>query len=147
MNAYDPLETPLVAHRRPHPRSTRGRRFEPGPPPNWRTASLVFAEVARLIGRGATNARILIGILMEAVFFAILLVMLKSWDVSLIWPLTSLGFVLTTLAAKFLRDEHVSSLRWSGVFLIMAGAALVAYSEAAKKAVTAPGSAQVVSKG
>jgi drug/metabolite transporter (DMT)-like permease len=37
--------------------------------------------------------------------------------------------VLTTLAARFIGGEAVSPLRWSGVFLIMAGAVLVGYSE------------------
>jgi len=62
------------------------------------------------------------------------LVMLKRWDVSLIWPLTSLGFVLTTLAAKYIRHENVTGLRWSGVILIMVGASLVGWSERSKDA-------------
>jgi len=91
------------------------------------------SEIVRVIVRGATNRKILLGIFMEAIFFGMLLVMLKNWDVSLIWPLTSLGFVLTTLAAKFLRGEEVNAVRWAGVFLIMGGAALVGYSETLKK--------------
>lgn len=90
------------------------------------------SEVLRLLGRGATNANILLGVLLETVFFGALLYLLKNADVSLVWPLTALGFVLTTLAAKYIRHEDVSTIRWAGVFLIMAGAALVAYSEKAK---------------
>jgi drug/metabolite transporter (DMT)-like permease len=56
----------------------------------------------------------------------------------LIWPLTSLGFVLTTLAAKYIRHENVSALRWSGVVLIVIGASLVGWSEKAKE----PGAAK-----
>ena len=91
-----------------------------------------MAELLRMIGRGITNANILVGVLMETIFFCALLYLLKNADVSLVWPLTSLGFVLTTLAAKYIRHEEVSSLRWAGVFLIMAGAALVGYSEKTK---------------
>ena len=50
----------------------------------------------------------------------------------LIWPLTSLGFVITALAAKFILNEQVSALRWAGVALIVIGATLVSYSEKAK---------------
>ena len=89
-------------------------------------------EFARLVGRCLSNGHFLMGVLMETIFFISLLYLLKNADVSLIWPLTSLGFVLTTLAAKYIRHEEVSSLRWSGVFLIMAGATLVAYSEKVK---------------
>ena len=94
--------------------------------------SMTLSEVGRLIGRGITNKNILIGVLMETIFFVSLLVMLKLWDVSLIWPLTSLGFVLTTLAAKYVRHEEVNNMRWAGVFMIMAGAVLVGYSEKLK---------------
>ena len=94
--------------------------------------SMTVSEVGRLIGRGITNKNILVGVLMETIFFVSLLVMLKLWDVSLIWPLTSLGFVLTTLAAKYVRHEEVNNMRWAGVFMIMAGAVLVGYSEKLK---------------
>ena len=89
-------------------------------------------ELARLVFRCLGNGNFLTGVLMETIFFLTLLYLLKNADVSLVWPLTALGFVLTTLAAKYIRHEQVSALRWSGVFLIMAGAALVAYSEKAK---------------
>ena len=91
-----------------------------------------LSELMRLVGRGITNANILAGVALETIFFGALLFLLKNADVSLIWPLTALGFVLTTLAAKYIRHEEVSAIRWAGVFLIMAGAALVAYSEKAK---------------
>lgn len=86
-------------------------------------------EIARLVGRGATNRYLLLGVACEAVFFGLLLYLLSQKDVSLIWPLTSLGFVLTVLAARWLRHEEVSALRWTGVGLIVVGAALVAWSE------------------
>ena len=62
-----------------------------------------------------------------------LLVLLKQNDVSLIWPLTSLGFVLTALSAKFILHEEVSVVRWGGVLLIVIGAGLVSWSEKQKE--------------
>jgi drug/metabolite transporter (DMT)-like permease len=90
-------------------------------------------EIARVIGRGATNKYILLGVAFEAAFFGILLYLLSQKDVSLIWPLTSLGFVITAVAARFIRHEEVSALRWGGVALIVCGAALVAWSEQTRK--------------
>src|SRR5262245_13361958 len=78
-------------------------------------------EIGRLIKRGATNAKLLLGILLETIFFLCLLVLLKQNDVSLIWPLTALGFVLTALSAKFILHEHVTGTRWLGVMLIVVG--------------------------
>jgi drug/metabolite transporter (DMT)-like permease len=90
-------------------------------------------EIARIIGRGATNRHILLGVAFEAAFFGVLLYLLSQRDVSLIWPLTSLGFVITAIAAKFIRHEDISAVRWGGVALIVAGAMLVAWSEKQKK--------------
>src|SRR6185503_12920138 len=99
-----------------------------------------FSEVSRLIGRGVTDGNILLGVALEAGFFGTLLYLMSRGDVSFVWPLTSLGFVLTTLAAKFILHEHVSGLRWGGVLLIVAGAALITYSEKLepKKSTSAP---------
>jgi drug/metabolite transporter (DMT)-like permease len=74
----------------------------------------------------------LLGVAFEAAFFGVLLYLLSQKDVSLIWPLTSLGFVITAVAARFIRHEEVSALRWSGVAIIVIGAALVAWSERGK---------------
>jgi drug/metabolite transporter (DMT)-like permease len=89
-------------------------------------------EIARVIKAGATNVRIISGIALEAVFFGLLLYMLSLRDVSFVWPLTSLGFIFTTLAAEFILREPVSATRWAGVLLIAIGAGLTGYSEAAK---------------
>jgi drug/metabolite transporter (DMT)-like permease len=89
-------------------------------------------EISRIIVRGVTNWNILLGTLLEAIFFGVLLYLLSQRDVSLIWPLTSLGFVLTALAARMVRHEEVSALRWAGVIIIVIGAALVAWSEQTK---------------
>jgi len=93
------------------------------------TASAIF----HMIGKGIVNPWLLLGVLFETIFFVTLLYLLKNWDVSLIWPLTALGFVITTAAAKFIRHEQVNAWRWGGVGLIVIGAVLVGYSERAKK--------------
>ena len=95
-------------------------------------------EISRIIAKGATNSSILLGIALEAAFFGALLYLLSQRDVSLIWPLTSLGFVITALAAKFILNEQITATRWAGVALIVIGAALVSYSEKAKSKPPAP---------
>ncbi len=90
------------------------------------------SEVARGVRRGIVNPSLLLGVALETIFFGALLYLLSQRDVSLIWPLTSLGFVLTAVAAKFILDEDVHWTRWFGVVLIVIGAALVSYSERMK---------------
>lgn len=91
------------------------------------------AEIARIIARGATNKNVLLGVLFEAIFFGTLLYLLSQRDVSLIWPLTSLGFVITALAAKLVLKEEVSWVRWCGVILIVIGAGVITWSEKLKE--------------
>ncbi len=85
--------------------------------------------VGGVVAQGFRNANILLGVLFEAIFFGALLYLMTKSDVSFIWPMTSLGFVLTTLAAKFILQEQVSVARWAGVLLIMAGAGLITWTE------------------
>jgi uncharacterized membrane protein len=93
---------------------------------------LTATEVARVVRRGAANPSILLGVALETIFFGALLYLLSQRDVSLIWPLTALGFVLTAIAAKFILHEDIHWTRWMGVALIVIGAALVSYSEKMK---------------
>ncbi len=91
------------------------------------------SEIVRLIKRGATNKNILLGVFLEAIFFGFLCFLLSRQDVSLIWPLTALGFVFTALSAKFFLGEHVSWIRWLGIALIVIGAGITTYSEKVKE--------------
>jgi len=91
------------------------------------------SQIVRVIKEGACNGKILLGITLEAAFFGALLYMLSVRDVSFVWPLTSMGFIVTTLAAQFLLHEKVGPVRWAGVLLIAFGAFLTSYSEEAKK--------------
>jgi len=93
---------------------------------------ITVSEVARVLKDGCTNGKVILGVALEAVFFGFLLYLLSRNDVSFIWPLTSLGFIVTTLAAKFILDEKVSGVRWAGVMLIALGAFLTSYSESVK---------------
>lgn len=101
------------------------------------------AEIWRVVRAGATNPNVLLGVALEAAFFGALLYLLGRADVSLVWPLTSLGFVLTTAAARFVNGEHVSGLRWAGVLLIVLGAGLVSWSEKQKPASPPPNVAKL----
>jgi len=91
------------------------------------------SEIARAIGRGVTNKKILLGVLFETIFFCALLYLLSQRDASLIWPLTSLGFLVTVLAAKIILKEEVSWVRWAGVICIVIGAGIITWSEKMKE--------------
>ncbi len=95
------------------------------------------SEVLRVAKAGVTNPNILLGVFFEALFFGCLLLLMSESDISFLWPLTALSFVMTTFAAKIFLSEQVSSIRWAGVVFIMIGAAFISYSEH-QKPKTAP---------
>jgi len=104
-----------------------------GPRYTERKAAMpLWKNILRLVGDWFTNKDVLLGLLLETIFFILLQYLLGQRDVSFIWPLTALSFVLTTLAAKIFLHERVDGVRWGGVALIILGAALISYSEHSK---------------
>jgi drug/metabolite transporter (DMT)-like permease len=102
---------------------------------------ITVAEVVRIVKAGVTSPTVLLGVFFEALFFVCLLVLMAESDISLLWPLTALSFVMTTFAALMFLGEKVSSVRWAGVAFIMVGAALISYSEHAKPKPAPPAAA------
>jgi len=96
------------------------------------------SEIFRVVKSGATNPMILFGVFFEALFFVCLLMLMSRSDISFVWPLTALSFVMTTFAALLFLGETVSSVRWAGVIFIVIGASLISYSEHVKKAPDSP---------
>lgn len=90
--------------------------------PRWK-------NVLKLVADWFTTKAVLLGLLLETIFFVLLQYLLAQKDVSFVWPLTAMSFVMTTLAAKFILGEHVDTIRWSGVALILLGAMFISYGE------------------
>ena len=99
------------------------------------------SEGLRVAKAGVTSPQILLGVFFEALFFGCLLLLMAKSDISFLWPLTALSFVFATFAAIWFLGEQVSTARWAGVVLIMAGAALISYSEHARPKTPAPATA------
>ena len=107
------------------------------------------AEIVRVTRLGLINPRVLLGIAFEGVFFLCLLFLLARGEVSFVWPLTALSFMMTTLAAAPFLREHISAYRWAGVVFIVIGAAFISYSAHAKSrsnSTEAPSASTTLSK-
>lgn len=72
-----------------------------------------------------SNKYILIGLVLYAISSVLWLVGLSMLDVSLMYPLLSLAYVVTTILAFLVLNEPVHSSRWIGVVLIVIGSILV----------------------
>lgn len=93
--------------------------------------------------KGVVHPRVILGVFFEALFFVCLLYLMSQKDISFVWPLTSLSFVMTTLAAVIYLKEPVSVARWLGVALIMVGAAIITWNEKQNERLKEQGSAAV----
>ena len=100
------------------------------------------AEIFRIVKSGLTSQQIWLGIFFEALFFIGLLVLMSKSDISFLWPLTGLSFVFATFAAVWFLGEHVSTMRWLGVCLIVLGAGFISYSEHSKEKPAPPSANQ-----
>jgi uncharacterized membrane protein len=56
---------------------------------------------------------------------------LLSWaDMSYVLPLTAVGYIANAILGRFVLQERISSTRWSGTLLIVAGTVLVGMTPA-----------------
>ncbi len=68
------------------------------------------------------------GILLLAVYFACFLLALSRADLSLVLPVTALGYILDVLTGHYFLGEPVPSTRWFGAVVIVLGVLLVSAS-------------------
>ena len=66
-------------------------------------------EAIHLLKAGITNYQIILGVFFQALFFACLLFLMSKSDISFLWPLTSLTFVFSTLAAMWFLKPRATS--------------------------------------
>lgn len=76
----------------------------------------------------ALHPAILGGLACYAISVVVWVVALSRVDVSIAYPLLSVGYVINALLAMWLFGESVSLQRWVGIGVILVGVALVARS-------------------
>ena len=76
----------------------------------------------------ATQPHILGGVFAYGLSMVLWIMALSRVEVSLAYPMVSIGYVLTALAAWHLLGEHVSLMRLLGIGVIMLGVFIVARS-------------------
>lgn len=72
------------------------------------------------------NWQLGLALLLYVIGMVIYLFMLKKYDLSIVYPLTSISYIFTILLAMFLLGETVSVVRWVGILLVMLGVGLIA---------------------
>ena len=91
-----------------------------GEPENFRPRALV-----RFLCRALRNGWVWTAMPLLAGSFYSLLVLLSWAPLSVVIPATAFNYVVGTLGAKYILNEHVSRKRWMGVAMVCVCVALV----------------------
>ena len=89
---------------------------------------LQFSNAAALVGRLAHNGPILAGLSCYAISVVVWIVALSRVNVSVAYPMLSLGYIVNAAGAWWFFDEDVTLVRISGMVVIGIGTWLVAQS-------------------
>lgn len=82
-------------------------------------------RVGGMVVRAVSNPWLILGVVLQASFFFIYLVLLSRADVSLVLPLTAIDYLVVAILAQYMLGETVTIARWAGMGLIVAGVGLL----------------------
>ena len=87
-----------------------------------------LADLPSTLWRVATQWPIIAGLACYVVSVGVWIIGLSRVEVSLAYPLLSLGYVVNALLAWWLFGEVLNATRWGGIVLILAGVWLISRS-------------------
>ncbi len=73
-----------------------------------------------------TNPRVIAGILLYAMAAVLWLGAMSTLNISFMYPLMSLAYVLTAIAAFIFLKENITLLRWAGIAFVVIGCFIIA---------------------
>ncbi len=77
-------------------------------------------------GQALLNPYVVIGTLLNGVFYFLFLAALSWTDVTVVLPMTALEFGMAAILAVVLLNEVVPTMRWAGIALVIFGVFLIA---------------------
>ena len=90
-----------------------------------------FADFGNIIPqfyRAFTNPWVFAGFVFYFVSSLFWIIVLSRVELSVAYPMLSLGYVFVLVASFFLFNEQISAVRWLGVLVIMLGVTLISRS-------------------
>ena len=91
-------------------------------------STLRWRELLAIARKVLSNRSFLSAIFFISVTFVSFLTVLSWADLSLVFPATSLIYVVSTLGARFILGETVTLERWAGILLVCFGVALTSFT-------------------
>ncbi len=77
-------------------------------------------------GHALLNPYVVVGTMLNAVFYFLFLAALSWAEVTVVLPMTALEFGMAAILAVLLLNEAVPSMRWAGIALVILGVFLIA---------------------
>ena len=90
-------------------------------------STLRWRELLAIARKVLSNRSFLSAIFFISVILVSCLTVLSWADLSLVFPATSLIYVVSTLGARFILGETVTLERWAGILLVCLGVALTSF--------------------
>ncbi len=90
--------------------------------------SFTWSNFWPIVWQIALSPWIWVGILSYVISVAVWLLVLSRTDVSIAYPMMSLGYIVSAIAAYFFLNEHLDLMRVTGILVILLGVFLVARS-------------------
>ncbi len=87
-------------------------------------STIKWRELLTIARKVLSNKSFLSALFFICITFVSFLTVLSWADLSLVFPATSLIYVVSTLGAKFILGEIVTPQRWAGILLVCLGVAL-----------------------
>ena len=82
-------------------------------------------RVGGMVAAALSNPWLVLGVALQATFFAMYLTLLSRADVSKVLPMTAFDYIVVATLAYLILDEPVTPARWTGIGFIVAGVFLV----------------------
>lgn len=79
-------------------------------------------------GTAMSNPSVILGTMLNTVFYGLFLAALSWTDLTVVLPLTALEFGMAAILAVVVLNEVVPSLRWAGIALVIMGVILITLS-------------------
>jgi len=82
-------------------------------------------RLGAMVAAALTSPWLLLGVALQAAFFVMYLTLLSRAPVTQVLPLTAVDYIVVALVARLVLAEAVTTTRWAGILLIVAGVFLV----------------------
>ena len=74
------------------------------------------------------NYRLMLGFLLYGLTYVLLIVALKGGDLSVIYPIVSLGYIWISILSMTILKESMNMWKWTGIIFIVIGASIIGIS-------------------